>query len=43
MLPSGSIKNQFLSKSIKLKVKKSGSPHKTQAIQKSFTNSITKK
>ena len=43
MHPSGSIKNQFLSKSIKLKVKKSGSPHKTQAIQKYFSTSITKK
>ena len=39
-----SIKNQFLSKFIKLKdPNKKGSPYKIQAIQKSFINSIKKK
>ena len=42
---SVSIKNQFLSKFIKLKdpCKKTGTLHKIQAIQKSFINSIKKK
>ena len=39
-----STKNQFLSKFIKLKDPcKKGSPHKIQAVQKSFINTIRKK
>ena len=41
---SVSIKNQFLSKFVKLKDPcKKGSPHKIRAIQKSFINTILKK
>ena len=38
-----SIKSQFLSKFIKLNEPRKGSPHKIQAIQKSFIDTIKKR